>query len=464
MSGDLGEILARTEDELTGANAPAGDALARRLHHVVRRRRIVRRSSESVAAVAVLAVVATGAWFGVQRDVPEPATPPAPTSSTTPTVSPTPSPTPTATPTPTPTGPPERADAIDDATVVARLTSPRTGEVWTTPERAPADVEEMLRPAGEGGGSVVLHVGHRGDAQIYVEIPEPTSGFLESPALGASSVLALYEIDGAGPRDVLCPSARASDPCADRYSEPAGVVADTTTFYDTFTFPRSIAVTDDWVVSTEHTMAQPSRTSYRFGDPGGLENSGSTVTRTLRTLGPLAVVEVARWSGMDGFTNVSYGVLTPIGSVIELDARDVPGGDYAGIRWDDGVARAPENEFWPSIGAGAHVCSPANASIEDAHVATGWHRVGTTADGLPVHVPRDGGGLSAAVRAWHEAGSGTYSDDTMGEWVTGAAAGYRYPTDEAFHEAHALYAVPGPAGEWLVRIRSDAGSLVYECA
>ena len=171
MSDELHALLARASNEIEGA-APALDGGRLGLvRSAARRRRIVRHTAESFAGVGVVGVLGVGLWFGLGQETPEPVVPVVtPTVTPTPTPTVTPTPTPDADATPTPTGPPTRAESIDDATVIARLSAPRTGEVWQTPVPAP-ELRRGLRRVLEPR----YLVGTRGDASIYVTTYGPTA-------------------------------------------------------------------------------------------------------------------------------------------------------------------------------------------------------------------------------------------------------------------------------------------------
>jgi hypothetical protein len=183
----------------------------------------------------------------------------------------------------------------------------------------------------------------------------------------------------------------------------------------------------------------------------------------------VALTAMTTTSGIAGLTNIIYGITTPIG-FLRLHVDDLPAASYERIRWDDGVERkhtATPGVEWDetlrSTAPGAGGCGWETFSIETTHDASRWRPAGTTPDGLRVHVPVDGGNaLAKQVRALQEEGSWAYADGDPG-YIQGAAAGYLYPSDEAFLTANALYAVQRPDGEWILGLRSDAGSVVGEC-
>ncbi|MGW6130351.1 hypothetical protein ACWFNE_10020 [Cellulomonas sp. NPDC055163] len=461
MSGDLDDLLARTEDALARAVEEPEAAVLARVRGAVRRRRAVRHAGETFLGVAAVAVVGTTVWFGIDRDAPAPAVTSVPSPSVSSSPSPTPTPAPTLAPTPAAevpapdAGPVTRAEQIDDATVVARIAAPRTGEVWTGVVPAPPDVQAMLSP--DPFTWTVYHVGHRGDAQIYSAVD------LSMMEHGGAMVVAVFEVDAAGARTVSCPSARAGDPCAERM-ELGWSTHDPETFYDSLTLPQHLALPGGWTLTTTHSLARASAPWQVFGTRDAFLD-GAPPVRVLRDLGALQVVEVTRPDGPPGFTNLSYGVQTPLGSVFVLDPADAPGGDHAAITWDDGTTPppAPRPGTPHTIGALSHLCTGGSFSVEDQHDPAGWRPAGRTPDGVRVHLPVEGGNdVSRLVRDWQEEWS-TNVDETTYEWLTGAAAGYPYATDEAFLASRALYAVEAPGGQWQLRLRTDAASVVYEC-
>ncbi|WP_456847302.1 hypothetical protein [Cellulomonas sp. P5_C6] len=459
MSADLHELMNRAADEIEGSAAPLPGGRLDLVRSAARRRRIARRTTESFAGVAAVAVVGVGVWFGAADRAPQPVTPVV-TASPIPT--PTSTPAPTTSPTPTPTGPAVRAESIDDATVVARLSAPRTGEVWETPVRVPELDATLIGDDGYGTryGSV-YRVGTRGEATIYVVV-EPES-------YGGSPIGGLYEIDAAGARSIACPSARTGDPCMRQALEPSAVVRDEATFYDTLTLPHAIDLGDGYVVTTTRTTTGEFFDQWALGYGTPLLGGQGEESTVLVPMGAQSLVAQTHASSfLDGVTNVSYALTLPLGSTIELGAQDAPGGDYAAITWDDGVQR--EGVGWGGTVGGAVAMSPGDSACfggtfaeEADHVASQWRAAGTTPDGHRVYVPVDGGNpLSRAVRAWHEENSGTLSES--GEIVTGVAAGYPYADDAGFLAADALYAIQAPDDRWLVGLRSDAVQVVWECA
>ncbi len=460
MSADLNALLARASNEIEGAAPLLDGGRLGVVRSAARRRRIARHTAESFAGVGAVGVLGVGLWFGLGQQAPEPVVP-----IETPTVTPSPSdttPTPTPTPseTPTPTGPPTRAEQIDDATVIERINAPRTGEVWQTPTLV-EDVPELRSTEGQPAPAYL--VGTRGEASIYLQAWE---------FYGEWSVEALYEVDADGARVIACPSARSTDACVseERFVPRPGFVRDVDTFYDSLTVPESIELGNGFTVTTKNTVGSPAfPTLFRyFGDAAPFA-SDDYEQRVLRDLGQMAVVARVLPSLLPGMTTLTYGYTTPLGTFVVLDARDVPAGDFEAIAWDDGIVRAhadsPDDEQdWSvtTFAPGGRQCEWSSYSQEDEHVAADWRPAGTTTDGNRVYVPVEGGTpLSRSVRAWHEENSWGVNEEY--EPVYGAEAGYSFLTDAAFLDANALFALQGPSGEWLLGMRADAGSTVYEC-
>ncbi|WP_421740365.1 hypothetical protein [Cellulomonas sp.] len=450
MSDELHALLARASDQIEVA-APALDGGRLGLvRSAARRRRIARHTAESFVSVGVVGVLGVGLWFGLGQQAPEPVVP-----VQTPTISPTPSVTPTPTTTPTPKGPPTRAESVDDATVIARLSAPRTGEVWQTPVPAPEMASSLL---GEDWYDDLYRVGTRGDAVIYAAFA--SEGYVDLP------VDALIEVDPDGARLIACPSARSGDPCAPENSNlAASVVRDEVTFYDTLTLPHAIDLGGGYVVRTTSTTSSPT-----FRDVYGVRGEGTLPSRSLKSLGALSLVTDEFESYGAQVSSFRFAVRTPFGSLLVLAPGDVPGGDFSAIRWNQGFAPDPSAyESEVAVAPAVNGCYGARFSRDTDHVAAQWRVAGATAEGVRVYVPVEGGNpIASTVRSWQEEFSWTMSepgDPRADEYGTlhGGDAGYGFLTDEAFLGAHALYAVEGPAGEWLLALRQGALSVIWEC-
>lgn len=451
MSADLRSLLAQAEDDLTQSIGTPGGPVTERLRTAVARRRRVRHLREAAGAFAVLAAVAGAAsWAAADAGpVPPVVSPasPAPTATASPSVSPSAS----ASATSTPLGPVVREADVDDVTVLARQAAPRTGEVWTTPVTAP----EMQAVLATDGSDTVWRVGRRGAGTIYVVTLPPV---LE---IEGARVSGLYEVDSAGVRAVVCPSARAGDPCTDP-ELPPGAVRDQETFYDTMTLPRAVELEAGWDLTTTATTGTPRYPRLLLGSFGPVDEDETTTV--VADLGATEVVEISGPGEVEGLSDARYAIRTPYGATLDVSADDVPGGEFSRIRWDDGVARAvpptlPEQSSAPSSGA----CFAGTFSVEASHEPADWRAAGSTPGGNRVYVPVPGGNaVSRAVRAWHAQSSSALDEET-GELVQGPES-YRYGTDEQFLADNALYAVQGPDGEWQLRLRADAVQAVYECA
>jgi hypothetical protein len=431
----------------------------------VRHRRAVRAATTAVvstAAVGALALTAFGATGLLAAD-PDPVAPAAvatPLPSTTPAPSPTPEPSSASEPTPPPVvaAPPVREADIDDATVVARLRAPRTGEVWSTPERAP-QMEGVLSP---DEFSSVWRVGQRDASTLYVVVHDSEAA-QGQVGLEGVRVSGLYEVDDAGARAIVCPSARTGDVCVVDPPLPPGVTRDEATFLDTLTLPRSVDLADGWRLTTTATTSLDFYDQLLLGDARDLYGLGGE-TGVVADLGAAQIVQVTRDGRVGGLADVRYAIRTPYGATIDLSADDSPSGEFGRIRWDDGIARPlPDGVRAQSTAPSSGACFSGTFSVEDRHAPGDWRPAGTTPGGHRVYVPVPGGNaVSRAVRAW-QAESSSGLDEVTQELVFGPAI-YGYGTDEQFLAANALYAIQGPAGEWQLRLRSDAVQTVYECA
>ena len=460
---NLDQMLNGARDEIAQATAPIDDRTLTRVRGTVRRARIQRHTFESVGAAACAGVLGLGAWTLSSSDSSTPVDPATGRTTTGPTGTPSPTAEPTAEPTTVADdGPAVRADEIDDATVLARLSAPRTGERWFDEAMDASDALDALFTPDEianGPEYRLTLVGDREASAIYaLSFPAAQT---DDSVLWAPRV-ELYEIDEDGPRAIVCPSARTTDACASEFSS-SKAAEDRDTFYDTLTLPASLALGDGWALSTDVTRAEADRV-------GGVALPAADSPEHLEVVaafGPLTVARRDVVSDVDGLRSSSYVVTTPFGSMIPVADADVPGLDYLDITWDDGVDRSTRvaDGDWanyaqaPAVGT----CSTAQFSVESSHDATAWRTAGRTADGRDVVVPVAGNPLAAAVHDWQLSHSGTI-DEKTGETVTGLDAGYRFATTEEFLAAQSLYGVQGPGGEWHLHLRPEATNVVYECA
>jgi len=469
---DLGELLHSARDAIAHASGPIPERDLQHVHAVVRRARIQRHTVESFGAAAFAGVIGVGAWTAYGHGSREPVTPASTSPTSSPTSEPTPTPTPTPTPAPTPTseGPVVRAAEIDDATLLQRLSAPRTGEKWTDPVRDDAAKQVLVAPVRRDV-TTVYRVGTRGDATIYLAVDDATSN-LEASSLFRVGA-ALYEIDAAGARLIACPSARTGDACLDSQWLVSGtaVAADEQTFYDSVTVPGSVQLAGGWTVSTVET-----RRSDNFVASGVPLRFGEAPVAELGDFGPLSfvVAPVAAGSYLtaDWLASGQYAWRLPFGTYVVLAPEDVPGSAFDDITWDDGQVRTTGETNTGStatVAPGVSNCWYGQTSIEQTHNPAEWRHGGTTADGLAVMIPRQGGtSLSSAIRQALEDHSSTILEGDLpaGDdgYRTGAAAGYPFPTDADFLSANALLAIQAPDGSWHLRLRADATNVVYECS
>ncbi|HEY3548481.1 MAG TPA: hypothetical protein VGK17_20605 [Propionicimonas sp.] len=356
-----------------------------------------------------------------------------------------------------PPGPPVREAAIDDATVEARILAPRTGERWTTPTPAP-DMASLLT-GGQVEYMTPYLVGHRGSARIYV-VMKVGLGYWPPAAM-------IAEVDASGARQISCPSARTSDACVPTAGVP-GVTLDTSTFYDTLTLPTSIDIGTGWQIDTSQ-----ARTSQVYGAArpetdwaGSSVTSGSPLQYvTVATVGGVRVVEevLPPWKAGLDLDVRSYVVVAPTGLAFMLDPPSAPGGDFESIRWDDGVTRTEDAAFGAySFAGGGLDCSLGHFSVQPNLDPSQWSRAGTTREGLPVYVPKADNPLVHAIRAVQVEAA---TELAQLDWYpsTRQARPYLFPSDAAFRDSNALYAVVGPDGVWQIRLRGDAAVRPFSC-
>lgn len=466
---DLGDILARAGVELGAQSGPMDDGALRRVVAGARRRRVRRHTFQGIAAVAAVAVIGAGGWWGAQRNQPMPAETP------TPAVTRTATPKPTSTPEPTPTvetGPVVRETSTDDATVLRRLVAPRTGETWHDPQPAPDAPPLMTVDQGRTILSPV-RVGQRGDATIYA--------VLQQNFLWDSDVLGLFEVDGAGSRFIACPTPRTDDPCLEASEDDwralaPGVSVDRDTFYDTLGIPGAVDLGGGYVVRTTTTLADVRDDSddgpgvARLGNAwlvahdewGQVEVADSVL---VAGYGRAGLAEVRGAPEVPGLTPMFYAWQLPFGTTIQLSGADVPGGDFNSLVWDDGVERdVPGDEMWGEIARvtapAAPSCTPYTLNRDASFDRSTWRAAGRTAEGLRVYVPVVGGNdRSREARAWNESQSWTW--DAEGAEVYQQTG---FGTDQAFLDAHALFAVERPDRTWILGMIPTAAPVVYECA
>jgi len=418
--------------------------------------------------VGALAVVATALTIASCSNTPttETATPTA-TATATATVSATPSPTRSATPEPEEPWSFERVASIDDETILARITTPRTGEVWHAPEPYTPETQLFL-PEVEGDRFEYFAVGERGNAVIVfaVDVADPLFN-------GVRYIPAIFEVDANGPRAIACPSAIKSDPCAILdYLLPDSVPIDTDTFYDSLTLPSEIPVMDGVTVLIKETrLTTLTWDVYGQGQLMTPPETGADalwpwrVTQEVWRHGALSLVEVEKASLIDGMPSVTYAIVTPVGTMVWLENSDLPGGNYERITWDDGVAR-PYGPEWGGVGP---VMAPADQTCfggpftrDSNHVDADWVKAGVTGEGFDVFVPKPGGS-DLSLKLWTTLAENSAPIEVDGRMVSGVDS-YTYKTHEDFLAASALITMQWPNGVWVLAARYDAASTVWECA
>lgn len=428
----------------------------------VRRHRRTRAALTTTAAVAGAVVVAGGAWLGYGALQHEVAVTPSPSVSPSPTIKAEPSETPEPSPTPDPVEEyeeptPVRPDA-DDATVLANLEAPTTGETW----HAPQPIDDMgLYSADED--LRYYEVGQRGDATIVAVV---ASQFVHW--YGGFEVVALVEVDNDGARLIMCPSARSTDSCLPKF-RAEGQVTDIDTYYDTLTLPTVIEPVPGWQISTAGASgalgAANGFPGLEFQDEWEAEFVDYGTRSVVTAIGPGSLVEYRQPGTVPGTEGSRLVVETPFGSVV---ASSGTGGDWyqvGAVTWNDGTSTfrhtdGPEDvENWP-LAPAAEVCFGPEETLIDTFVPSQWRSAGSHVMGPEVFLPVEGGNdLSRAVFDSMKEKSWSYDDDA-GDIVRY----YPYDSHSAFLDARSVFAWERPDGAWVVALDAYARHRVYECA
>lgn len=389
------------------------------------------------------------------------------------------SPTPSAPPaaasaTPSPTQEEHQIVSGADVAVLARLTSPTTGETW----HAPVEVESLGLfsysddPADDDYR--YLAIGTRGTAQIIVAV----ASYFEFFSSGYTPH-ALIEWDGSTATMVTCPSARASDRCLD-YStewEGPGRVIDPTIHYDSLTYPTAVSPSPGWELQTAP-LAQLGWVGpvHAYGDANDFPMIATSPDEraflgrtggftTLAELGESRLVEYRQASSVPGLTDVRYGIVTPYGGLIPSESS-FSGAAYGvgAVSWDDGAdtfthpdAYGDGDEAYGARSASL-VCFGPDETLADGFEATKWQRAGTHVLGFPVYVPVAGG--NSIAQAVYE----TMRDHSWNDQIDGIDLTYPYATYADFLDARSVFAWDRGDGTWVVAIDAFAANRVYECA
>lgn len=180
---DLGEILASAGTELGSQTDPMDDTALRRVVAGARRRRVRRHAYQGVAAVAAVAILGAGGWWGAQRQEPVPAHTPTPAVT---------SPSPTSAPSPSATA------ALDEIPGLPPTRALPPGLLDATTPGWVLTVYRSERPAADGQDpDVVVHtvvlVSPEGERYRVVDLPLDTAVSLLRWDAGSSEAVVRIE-------------------------------------------------------------------------------------------------------------------------------------------------------------------------------------------------------------------------------------------------------------------------------
>ena len=463
-----------------------------------------RRTLTGVAfATGVLAVIAVG--YAIVRGITS-GTDAAPTASPSPpeavTVATTAAPSGAESPTPSGTTPNEpgmfrfsREPSIDDATVLARMANPRTGETWHDPVRRPQ--YDALLPQSWDSPVRAFVVGQRDGFDIVIGLSDVSPEWLKwsTGPIGLESV-GLYEIRDGLAYFVPCPSARSLDPCdpASSNNDVAATPVDWNVFYDSLTYPASASLDGGLVGRLTDGDSDPGGYPGAYPlqafdllaafEPDAFSPLGTPTTTTLATLpGGSAVVRVDLPSNITGVTNAIYGYRTPFGGEFYLDPHE-SNQEYAppfvsGLDWNASASPPTtlplaDDGFYAIPAAGYQCDSGIVFSIDHTHTSSEWRKVATDDRGRSIYAPVAGGNrvaLAVYTRMQDLVGWDTGKDlyGALAPGTVGESRVHGEPTDpypfatyDAFVDQYGVLTFEIAPGVWALAARAMAD--IYECA
>lgn len=439
----------------------------------VKRKRAVRAAVVSTAAAVAVVAVGAGAWAGYSALTVGPATSPSPSATPSGSASEGPSSTPSPSVTPTPD---REIVSGADVEILERLENPTTGEHWHEPQ----PIENLQLEDNADGEDLnnYFAVGTHGKATIIVSTASEFIVYGNGFPVGL-----MYESDDDGLRFIACPSARDSDDCIDADLVPESVAIDTTTHYDSLTYPATISPVAGW--NLHRTIPDGSYVlgSSYFGSantfPGNVSETNDISTFgyedriELASLGESTLAEYRVRGMVPGTTASRYVIETPFGSVIWLgegngnswEPSPVNGEWYSAgaVTWDDGkntFTKSPEGASSfekPRPVPAAELCFAPDEVTVDALDPEQWVAAGDHTEGPRVYLPVEGGNdQSKATWKW-------LSENSFGSEGDEADV-YPYSSYKEFLADRSVFAWQRPDGQWVLAINSYAGQRVYECA
>lgn len=369
-----------------------------------------------------------------------------------------------------------------DATWLASLANPASGESWNEP-RLWTGSEFDWYPEYEGYGGVYptyfVEVGERDGYPIVVTVQPGDFG------TGGGRI---FEIRDGESWALPCADALESADCSESDFEFVnfGENFDYGTRYGSLAFPTTLDLYPEFTLSNsdspwgdatallhrvkpdEYGNATWLVRAQRLGEYV-LADYGSAESRLIEVRSPTPITGV---QGLEYYLEKPYGVHAKL---------TIESATYAGITWDDGWTPGTiENAYGASPAhfvlpvTGATCWGPAGRgawSLETAHVDSQWYAAGTTPEGLRVYLPVEGGNPLAEEVFSFQAGIESNGGGTVGYQRSGTLdEGFlrsgrvshdgggpsQLTTLAEWYDARALIAVELPHGMWLLGIREDA--------
>ncbi len=422
-------------------------------------------------------------------------TPPSSTGAVDGTATPTPANT-SDDPTTAPTFTLTRESGLPDATALARMANPRTGETWHAPVERPDYAAAFARYSELSLGDRYFSIGQRNGFDIVVTAQSLEPDSLDPPgSLGSLHVFGgFFEIRSGVPVQILSPTEEVyacGDDAAYLATYHPELVVDTEVFYDSLGYPQTIHADADTTVSV-YTWADWDSDCV-LGPPGIVlpwerDHGSSTVAdfvdgglTEVEGNGPVELTRLEWASEVMGLNNGSYFVATPYGSLIQTYFTQDYLENAEAIAWLSEHSPSDASEFLLqrlAPAAGDTCWDPTQFTREVDHVDEDWLLAGSTPSGIDVYLPVEGGNDIAHriyTRMSELSTFDGWAGDVPGPWAntyagpsgrdvkTEPVPPYHYATYEGFLAANSLVSYP-VGEEWFLSIRWEAQYTVFECS
>ena len=301
---------------------------------------------------------------------------------------------------------PPRLVGADDATLLNAAEHPRTGEVWLTEAH---DLEPTVPIVAAGQTEYfAIHVGTRGDAEIFLVVEPGRAGYHAEPVSETYDSGAFVEVRGDKAYIIWCPL-----PTQDACPTPSwsgseafdsSVEADGTVFYDSLAAPGLVEIEGIPVEGPAMLWDDGSLAQGNLGDPMTLVAAAPSnllvrdvvvPTTTLATFGGWTLVSYE--SPMDnGLPTYPLRWISPLGTTYRTGVGDRSGEPSPQtIEWADGVEPLLPTGYdacFSYVGVRtAHCDYPFGLTVDDVHEDSQWTIGGSLSSGTPVYVPIAGG-------------------------------------------------------------------------